>query len=101
MSESGIAVKPLCKEVSCGCELLADKSEAKEPGSHCVLGVFGLLRLGACGADFLRHLGKGEAKLNVALKLSGVKPVLLAVRRCIKLEEPELDRAFGEGGVEV
>ena len=60
-----------------------------------------MLGLGACGSDRLCHLAQGEAQLNVALKLSGVEPVLLAVRRGIELEEPELDRSLGEGGVEV
>ena len=47
------------------------------------------------------HLAECEAKLNVALELSGVEPVLLAVCRGVELEESELDRALGKGGVEV
>lgn len=60
-----------------------------------------LLGLGACGSDRLCNLAECKAKLNVALELSGVESVLLAVCRCIELEEPELDRTLGEGGVEV
>ena len=60
-----------------------------------------MLGLGACGSDRLCHLAQGKAELNVALELSGMEPVLLAVCRSIELEEPELDRSLGEGGMEV
>jgi len=87
--------------LSCGLELVADEAQAEEPGSHCVFGIFVLLGLGAGGADFLGHLAQCEAKLNIALQLACVEAVLLAVRRLVELEEAELDRALGEGGVEV
>ena len=57
--------------------------------------------LGAGGPYRLGHLAQGQAKLNVAFQLTGVEAVALAVRRLVKLEKPELDRALGEGGVEV
>ena len=101
VSEGCIAVKALRKEFSCGLELLTDKAEAEEPGAHCVFGVFVLLRLGACGSDRFCHLTECQAKLDVTLKLSCVKSVLLAVCRGVELEKPELDRPLGEGGVEV
>ena len=45
--------------------------------------------------------GRREAKLDVAFQLSGVKAVLLAIRGGIELEKAKLNRALGEGGVEV
>ena len=60
-----------------------------------------MLRLGAFGADFLCYLAQGEAKLDVALQLSGMKAVLLAACGGIELEKSEFHRSFGEGGVEV
>ena len=100
-AEGCVPVKAFREEFSCGLELVADKTEAKEPSAHCVFGVFVLLGFGTCGSDRLCHLAQGEAKLNVALKLSCVKSVLLAICGSIELEEPELDRSLGEGGVEV
>ena len=100
-SEGCVAVQAAGQKLSGGLELVADESQSEEPGAHCVLGVLGLLGLGAGGADFLCHLAQCQAKLNVALELSGVEAVLLAVGRGVELEEAELDRALGEGGVEV
>ena len=89
------------QDISCSFELLTDEAQAEEPGAHGVFGILGLLGLGACGSHGLCHLAEGQAKLNVAFQLSGVEAVALAVRRLVKLEKPELNRAFGEGGVEV
>lgn len=100
-AEGCIPIQALREEFSCGLELVANKAEAKEPSSHCVFGVLVLLGLGACGSDCLCHLAQGEAQLNVTLELTSVESVLLAVCRSIELEEPELDRSLGEGGVEV
>ena len=65
------------------------------------LGVLVLLGLGAGASDFLCHLAQGQAKLDVALELSGMKAVLLAACGSIELEKSEFHRAFGEGCVEV
>ena len=100
-AEGCIPIQALREELSCGLELVANKAEAKEPSAHCVFGVLVLLGLGACGSDRLCHLAQGEAQLNVTLELASVESVLLAVCRSIELEEPELDRSLGEGGVEV
>ena len=84
------------QEISCCCELLADEAEPQEPCSHRVFRVFILLRLCARPSDVLGHLGKREAKLNVAFQLSGVDAVLPFAVRAVELEESELDGAFGE-----
>ena len=101
VAEGCVPVKALREELSCGLELVTNKAEAKEPSAHCVFGVLVLLGLGACGSDCLCHLAQGEAELNVALELSGVESVQLAVCRGVKLEKTELDRALGEDSVEV
>ena len=100
-SKGCVTGKAAGQDVSCGLELLADETQAEEPGAHCVFGVFGLLGLGAGRPYHLGHLAEGQAKLNVAFQLSGVEAVALAVRRLVKLEKPELNRTLGEGGVEV
>ncbi len=100
-AEGCIPIQALREKLSCGLELVANKAEAKEPSAHCVFGVLVLLGLGACGSDCLCHLAECKAQLNVTLELSGVESVLLAVCWSIELEEPELDRSLGEGGVEV
>mgnify|MGYP007025271914 CR=1 FL=1 len=48
---------------------------------------------------FLRHLAECEAELDVALELPCVEAAPAPVARFVELEEPELDRAFGEGCV--
>ena len=101
VAEGGVAVKPLGVEVPCGLELVSDEAEAEEPGAHRVSGVLALLRLCGGGSYFLGKLAHGEAKLDVGFQLSGMQAVLLSVCRCVELEKPELDRALGEGGVEV
>ena len=53
--------------------------------------------LGACGLDVLRHLGKGEAKLDVTLQFSGMKPTTPFCRGVGELEKPEFDCALREG----
>lgn len=100
-AEGRVPVKALRQEFSCGLELVSDKAEAKQPGSHRVLGVLCLLRLGACRSHRLCHLAEGEAKLNVCLELSRVESVLPAARGGVELEEPELYRTLGKGGVEI
>ena len=57
--------------------------------------------LGACGLEALGHLGKGETKLNVAFDFAAVNAALALRRGVGELEEPEFDRPFGKGGVEV
>ena len=54
--EGCIPGKVAGQKVSGCCELLADETQAEEPGAHGVLGVFVLLRLGACRPHILRHL---------------------------------------------
>ena len=92
---SGAAVAEGCvpgkvpgQEVPRGGEFLSDEAQPHQPGAHRKLGVLGLLGLGAGGLDFLRHLAQCEAKLDVALQLSGVDAVALAVRRGVELEKP-------------
>ena len=92
MPEGGISGQPLGQDFSCGGEFLSNEAQPEEPGSHGVLGIFVLLGFGAGGADFLCHLAQGQAKLDVALQLSGVKVVLLAVCGSIELEEAEFER---------
>ena len=99
MPESCVPGQVAGQEISGRCKFLADEAQAEEPGAHGVFGVLVLLGLGACGSDRLCHLAQGEAQLNVTLELSSVESVLLAVCRSIELEEPELDRSLGEGGV--
>ena len=99
--EGCVPSKVAGQEISGRCKFLADEAQAEEPGSHGVFGVFVLLGLGACGAHILCHLGKRQAKLDVALELSGVDAAPALCGRLIKLEEPKLDRPFGKGGVEV
>ena len=101
VAEGCVTGKAAGQDVSCGFKLLADEAQAEEPGAHGVFGILVLLGFGAGGAHRLGHLAEGQAKLDVALQLAGVKAVALPIRRGIKLEKPELDRAFGEGGVEV
>ena len=101
MSEGRVAVQVAGQEVSRGCEFLADEAQSEEPSAHRVLWVFGLLGLCACALDFLCHLAQCEAKLDVALELAGVDPILLAVRRRVELEKSELNGALGEGRVVV
>ena len=74
-SEGCVATQSLGQYLSCSLELVANESHPQEPGAHRILGVLVLLRLGAGELDFLRHLAKGQAKLNVALELPGVIPI--------------------------
>ena len=53
--------------------------------------------LGACGLEALGHLGKGEAKLDVALEFSTVQSTLALRRGVGELEKPEFYRPLGEG----
>lgn len=99
--EGSVAVEPLGKDVPCCLELVSDEAEAEEPGAHRVFRVLALLWLCACVLLFFGHGAHRQAKLDVSLELSGVQAVCLSVRRCVELEEPELDRSLGEGGVEV
>ena len=48
-----------------------------------------------------RGLAECQTKLNVAFQLSGVKSALASVAGVVKLKKSELDRALGEGRVEV
>ena len=101
MPEGCVSCEVAGKDIPCGFKFLANEAQAEEPGSHCVLGVFVLLGLGACGSDFLGHLAECQAKLNVALELACVDAVLLAVCGGVELEKSELNRPLGEGSVEV
>ncbi len=57
------------------------------------LGFLGLLGLGTGSSHHLGHLAEGQAKLDVALQLAGVKAVAFTIGGSIELEKPELDRA--------
>ena len=100
-AEGCITFEAAGEKVSCGFEFVSDETEAEEPGSHCVLGVFGLLGLGACALYCLCHVAECKAKLNVALELACVNAALSSVAGCVELEESELNRALCEGRVEV
>ena len=101
VAEGRVTGKAAGQDVPCGFKLLANEAQAEEPGAHGVFGVFILLGFGAGGAHHLGHLAEGQAKLDVALQLAGVKAVAFSVRGGIELEKPELDRALGECGMEV
>ena len=98
-SEGCVAAQSLGQNLSCGLELVANESQPKEPGAHRILGVFVLLGLCAGELDFLRHLAKGQAKLNVALELPGMKAVEFSIGWCVELEQSELDGPLGKGCV--
>ena len=66
-SEGCVAAQLLGEHLSCGLELVANESHPQEPGAHSVLGVLVLLGLSAGELDFLRHLAKGQAELDVGL----------------------------------
>ena len=100
-AEAVVACKVLGEGFPCGCEFVPDEAHSHQPSPHGELFVFLLLFLGAGAPQVLCHLAHCEAKLNVALELACVEPVLLAVGRRCELEKSELDRAFGEGSVEV
>ena len=101
MPEGGVPSQVAGQEISGRCKLPTDEAQAEEPGSHGVFGVFVLLGFGACRPHILRHLAQGQAKLNVAFELSGMDAASALCGRLVKLEEPELDRTFGKGGVKV
>ena len=91
MPESCVPGKVPGKEIpGCG-KFLADKSQAEEPGPHGVFGIFILLGLGACRLYILCHLGKRQAKLDVAFELPCMDAAPALFGRLIELEEPELD----------
>lgn len=100
-AEAVVACKVLGEGFPCGCEFVPDEAHSHQPSPHGELFVFLLLLLGAGAPQVLCHLAHCEAELNVALELACVEPVLLAVGRRCELEKSELDRAFGEGSVEV
>ena len=100
-AEGAVAGKVARQEVACCCEFVAHEAQSHQPSAHCEFGVFVLLGLGACATHILCHLAQCEAKLNVALELPCVEPVLLAVCRLVELEKAEFNRAFCEGGVQV
>ena len=101
MSEGRVAGKVSGKEIPRRCEFVTDEAEPEKPGPHSVFRILVLLRFRACRSYILCHLRKGEAKLNVALELSCVDAAFAFGRRLVELEKSELNRAFGEGGVEV
>ena len=101
VAEGCVTGKAAGQDISCGFELLTDEAQAEEPGAHGVFGVLVLLGLGTGSSHRLGHLAERQAKLDVTLQLAGVKAVTFSVAGGIELEKPELDRALGEGGVEV
>ena len=101
MSECGVAVQVAGQKLSGGCELITDKSEAEEPGSHGVFRIIDLGFLGAGGLDHQGHLAQCEAKLNVAFQFPGVKSALAFLAGVGELEASEFDGAVGEASVVV
>ena len=79
------------------CELLADESHPHQPSPHREFRILVLGFFRAGGLDVLRHLGKGEAKLDVAFQFSAVQTALALRRGVGELEKPEFNRAFREG----
>ena len=91
MPEGGVTRKVPGKDIpGCG-EFLTDKSQAKEPCAHGVFGIFILLGLGACRLYILCHLGKRQAKLDIAFQLPCMDTAPALFGRLIELEEPKLD----------
>ena len=90
-SEGVVAGKVLRQGFSCGGEFVANEAHSHQPSPHRELFVFLLLFLRACAAQVFCHLTHCEAKLNVALELACVKPVLLAACGLIELEKAEFD----------
>ena len=72
VAEGRVAGEVAGQEAPRGGEFLSDEAQPHQPGAHRKLGVLGLLGLGACSPNFLRHLVQRETKLNVALQLAGV-----------------------------
>ena len=101
VAEGCVTAEPLCQNVAGGLELVPDEAQPKEPGAHCVLGVFTLLGLGACGLDLLCHLAQGKAELDVGAKLACVDTTLATIAGVVELEEAKLNGALGKGRVEV
>lgn len=82
------------QEVAGGGEFLSDEPQPEEPSPHGVLGVVGLLGLGAGALEGFGHLAEGQAKLDVAFQLSGVEAVLAIGGRCVELKKAELNRTI-------
>ena len=101
VAEGCVTTEPLGQDVAGGLELVPDEAQPKEPGAHGVLGVFILLRLGACGLDLLGHLAQGKAKLDVGAKLTCVDATLATIAGVVELEEAKFNGALGKGRVEV
>ena len=99
--EGCVSAQSLRQGFACGFEFFSNEAQAKEPGSHRVLGVFVLLWLWGSALGIFCHLAQCQAKLDVALELSRVKSALAIFGWVVKLEKSELDGSLGEGGVEV
>lgn len=90
-SEGVVAGKVLRQGFSCRCEFVANEAHSHQPSPHRELFVFLLLFLRACAAQVFCHLTHCETKLNVALELACVKPILLAACGLVELEKAEFD----------
>ena len=99
--EGGVSVKALGEKVSRGFEFVPDESESYQPSPHGESGILGLHSSRERGLLCFRGLAECQAKLNVAFQLSGVKPALAGFGGVVELEKSELNRALGEGRVEV
>src|SRR5699024_5477099 len=77
-------------------ELVPDKSKPEEPSPHGIFWILILLRFGACSFYRLRHLAESQTKLDVTLKLSGMKSAPTFCSRLVKLEKPEFNGPFCE-----
>ena len=94
LSPGCVSLKVLSEEISAGFEFFSNHAQSNQPCSHCELGVLGLLWLGACCSQVLCHLAECQAKLNVALELSGVKAILSFSIRSVELEKSEFNGSF-------
>ena len=90
MPEGSVSGKVAGQKIPCRCKFLADEAQAEEPGAHGVFGILVLLGLGACRPYILCHLGKCQAKLDIAFQLSRMDASPALFRRSIELEKPKL-----------
>ena len=100
-AEGSIAFQILGEEFSRGLKLLADHSEAVQPGAHGEARVLGLDRLAGRALHFLRSGADRKAELDEGPQETGVQAILFAVCRRQKVISAEFYRPLGEGRVEI
>ena len=98
-AEGSIAFQILGQKLAGGFKLLADHSEAVEPGAHGELRIVHLAGDRARGPDLLGLGGEREAELDEHLELASVDAVLLAIRRPAELKKSQLYGPMGKDRV--